>query len=116
MTVLLQLDGVSKSYGALKAVDAMSLAVEGGEALDGFGVLGIDFEDAAIERNGAPGEAHGFVEFAELEIGGGIPFVELDGQREVADGVLAILRDGSEAAREHGVMLCDVGGDLDAFA
>ena len=33
MTVLLELDGVSKFYGALRAVDTMSLAVEAGEAL-----------------------------------------------------------------------------------
>ncbi|MGH6674370.1 MAG: ABC transporter ATP-binding protein [Xanthobacteraceae bacterium] len=37
MTVLLQLNGVSKSYGALKAVDGVDLAVESGEAL---GVIG----------------------------------------------------------------------------
>src|SRR6202051_3035448 len=40
MTVLLQLDAVSKSYGALKAVDAVSLAVEGGEALAVIGPNG----------------------------------------------------------------------------
>jgi branched-chain amino acid transport system ATP-binding protein len=37
MTVLLELDAVSKFYGALKAVDGVSLTVEGGEAL---GVIG----------------------------------------------------------------------------
>ena len=37
MTVLLQLDGVSKFYGALKAVDAVNLTVGDGEAL---GVIG----------------------------------------------------------------------------
>src|ERR1700757_3761455 len=37
MTVLLQLDSVSKFYGALKAVDTVNLSVEGGEAL---GVIG----------------------------------------------------------------------------
>src|ERR1700722_3216272 len=37
MTVLLQLDSVSKFYGALKAVDAVNLTVGGGEAL---GVIG----------------------------------------------------------------------------
>jgi branched-chain amino acid transport system ATP-binding protein len=37
MTVLLQLDSVSKFYGALKAVDTVNLAVEDGEAL---GVIG----------------------------------------------------------------------------
>jgi branched-chain amino acid transport system ATP-binding protein len=37
MTVLLELDGVSKLYGALKAVDAVNLAVADGEAL---GVIG----------------------------------------------------------------------------
>jgi len=36
-------------------------------------VLGVDLEDAAVEGDGAPGEAHGFVELAELEIGGGVP-------------------------------------------
>jgi branched-chain amino acid transport system ATP-binding protein len=40
MTVLLQLDGVSKSYGALKAVDTVSLAVERGEALAVIGPNG----------------------------------------------------------------------------
>src|ERR1700753_824860 len=37
MTVLLQLDGVSKFYGALKAVDSVDLTVDDGEAL---GVIG----------------------------------------------------------------------------
>src|SRR6202163_277149 len=40
MTVLLKLDAVSKSYGALKAVDTVSLAVEGGEALAVIGPNG----------------------------------------------------------------------------
>ncbi len=40
MTVLLQLTGVSKSYGALKAVDTVSLAVESGEALAVIGPNG----------------------------------------------------------------------------
>jgi branched-chain amino acid transport system ATP-binding protein len=40
MTVLLQLDGLSKSYGALKAVDGVSIAVEGGEALAVIGPNG----------------------------------------------------------------------------
>jgi branched-chain amino acid transport system ATP-binding protein len=40
MAVLLQLDGVSKSYGALRAVDGVSLAVESGEALAVIGPNG----------------------------------------------------------------------------
>src|SRR3984893_11945780 len=40
MTVLLKLDAVSKSYGALKAVNSVSLAVEGGEALAVIGPNG----------------------------------------------------------------------------
>ena len=40
MTVLLELNAVSKSYGALKAVDAVSLAVENGEALAVIGPNG----------------------------------------------------------------------------
>ena len=40
MAVLLELDGVSKLYGALKAVDGMSLAVESGEALAVIGPNG----------------------------------------------------------------------------
>ncbi len=40
MTALLQLDGVSKSYGALKAVDGMRLAVNAGEALAVIGPNG----------------------------------------------------------------------------
>src|ERR1700685_644613 len=40
MTVLLELDAVSKSYGALKAVDAVSLTVENGEALAVIGPNG----------------------------------------------------------------------------
>src|SRR3984893_16246021 len=40
MTVLLQLDAVSKSYGALKAVDAVSLAGGGGAALAVIGPNG----------------------------------------------------------------------------
>jgi branched-chain amino acid transport system ATP-binding protein len=40
MTVLLQLSEVSKSYGALKAVDTVSLAVEDGEALAVIGPNG----------------------------------------------------------------------------
>src|SRR6476620_9557666 len=40
MAALLQLDGVSKSYGALKAVDGLSLMVEAGEALAVIGPNG----------------------------------------------------------------------------
>ena len=40
MTALLELDGVSKSYGALKAVDSLSLAVAAGEALAVIGPNG----------------------------------------------------------------------------
>jgi len=40
MAALLQLDGVSKSYGALKAVDGVSLVVEQGEALAVIGPNG----------------------------------------------------------------------------
>ena len=40
MTVLLQLNGVSKHYGALKAVDNVSIAVENGEALAVIGPNG----------------------------------------------------------------------------
>jgi branched-chain amino acid transport system ATP-binding protein len=40
MTVLLQLNGVSKHYGALKAVDSVSLAVDDGEALAVIGPNG----------------------------------------------------------------------------
>ncbi len=40
MAVLLQLDGVSKLYGALRAVDGVSLAVEDGEALAVIGPNG----------------------------------------------------------------------------
>ncbi|MGB6536764.1 MAG: ABC transporter ATP-binding protein [Xanthobacteraceae bacterium] len=40
MPILLQLDGVSKSYGALKAVDTVHLAVESGEALAVIGPNG----------------------------------------------------------------------------
>jgi branched-chain amino acid transport system ATP-binding protein len=40
MTVLLQLDAVSKSYGALKAVDTVSLAIAEGEALAVIGPNG----------------------------------------------------------------------------
>ena len=89
---------------------------EGGEAVESLGMFGVDFQDAAIERDSPPGEAHGFVEFAELEVGGSVPLVELDGQIKVMDGVLAILGEGGEAACEHGVMLGDVGSELDAFA
>lgn len=40
MTVILQLNNVSKHYGALKAVDDVSVAVEGGEALAVIGPNG----------------------------------------------------------------------------
>ncbi len=40
MTVLLELNEVSKSYGALKAVDSVSLVVESGEALAVIGPNG----------------------------------------------------------------------------
>jgi len=40
MTILLELNEVSKSYGALKAVDTVSLAVEDGEALAVIGPNG----------------------------------------------------------------------------
>jgi branched-chain amino acid transport system ATP-binding protein len=40
MAVLLQLDGVSKSYGALRAIDGLTLSVEEGEALAVIGPNG----------------------------------------------------------------------------
>ena len=40
MAILLELKGVSKSYGALRAVDGVDLAVEGGEALAVIGPNG----------------------------------------------------------------------------
>ena len=40
MTVLLELNGVSKFFGALKAVDSVSVTVEGGEALAVIGPNG----------------------------------------------------------------------------
>ena len=40
MAVLLQLDGVSKSYGALRAIDDLTLSVEEGEALAVIGPNG----------------------------------------------------------------------------
>src|SRR6478752_5372527 len=42
MTVLLQLDSVSKFYGALKAVDTVNLSVEDGVALGVIGPNGAD--------------------------------------------------------------------------
>ena len=53
---------------------------EGGEPIEGLGVFGIDFEDAAIQGNGTPRKAHGFVEFAELKVSGSVPLVEFDGE------------------------------------
>ncbi len=63
------------------------LFLEGGEALQGFGVLGIDFENFAIERNSAPRQAHDFVQLAELEVGRGIPLVLLEGQGKLLEAV-----------------------------
>jgi branched-chain amino acid transport system ATP-binding protein len=40
MPVLLELEGVSKSYGALKAIDDLTLSVEEGEALAVIGPNG----------------------------------------------------------------------------
>jgi len=40
MAALLELDGVSKSFGALKAADSLTLAVEAGEALAVIGPNG----------------------------------------------------------------------------
>src|SRR5215471_3573844 len=40
MTALLELDGVSKSFGALKATDSLTLTVETGEALAVIGPNG----------------------------------------------------------------------------
>src|SRR5438270_12890487 len=34
----------------------------------------------------------------------------------MADSILTILRKGGETAREHGMVLGDIGSDLDAFA
>src|SRR5260370_11191823 len=71
---------------------SFGLFLQRAEALEGFGVLGIDFENFAIERHGAPRQAHDFVQLAELEVGGGVPLVLLDGHRKMVNGILAVLR------------------------
>jgi len=64
MAALLQLDGVSKSYGALKAVDAVSLAVEDGEALAVIGPNGAGKTTLFNLITGDVAPTHGRVVFA----------------------------------------------------
>src|ERR1700678_205102 len=60
MTVLLELDGVSKFYGALKAVDAVKLTVADGEALGVIGRTGSVRRLRHDEEAAARALAHGY--------------------------------------------------------
>ena len=68
MTALLELDGVSKLYGALKAVDGVSLAVEEGEALAVIGPNGAGKSTMFNLITGDVAPTEGRVMFAGAEV------------------------------------------------
>ena len=68
MAVLLELDGVSKFYGALKAVDAVSLTVEDGEALAVIGPNGAGKSTMFNLITGDVAPSHGRVMFAGADM------------------------------------------------
>ena len=68
MAVLLQLDGVSKSYGALKAIDGLTLAVEEGEALAVIGPNGAGKSTMFNLITGDAAPDHGRIRFAGTDM------------------------------------------------
>ena len=68
MTVLLQLDAVSKFYGALKAVDSFSLSVDDGEALAVIGPNGAGKSTMFNLITGDLAPSNGSVVFAGKDI------------------------------------------------
>jgi branched-chain amino acid transport system ATP-binding protein len=68
MTVLLRLDNVSKSYGALKAVDDVTIAVEGGEALAVIGPNGAGKTTLFNLISGDTAPTKGRIEFEGAEM------------------------------------------------
>jgi branched-chain amino acid transport system ATP-binding protein len=68
MAVLLRLDNVSKSYGALKAVDDVTIAVEGGEALAVIGPNGAGKTTLFNLISGDTAPTKGRIEFEGAEM------------------------------------------------
>jgi branched-chain amino acid transport system ATP-binding protein len=68
MTVLLQLQAVSKHYGALKAVDEVTVAVEGGEALAVIGPNGAGKTTLFNLITGDVAPTNGRIEFEGSEV------------------------------------------------
>jgi branched-chain amino acid transport system ATP-binding protein len=68
MTVLLQLQAVSKHYGALKAVDGVTVAVEGGEALAVIGPNGAGKTTLFNLITGDVAPTNGRIEFEGSEV------------------------------------------------
>jgi branched-chain amino acid transport system ATP-binding protein len=68
MTVLLQLQAVSKHYGALKAVDNVNVAVEGGEALAVIGPNGAGKTTLFNLITGDVAPTNGRIEFEGSEV------------------------------------------------
>jgi branched-chain amino acid transport system ATP-binding protein len=68
MTVLLQLQTVSKHYGALKAVDEVTVAVEGGEALAVIGPNGAGKTTLFNLITGDVAPTNGRIEFEGSEV------------------------------------------------
>jgi branched-chain amino acid transport system ATP-binding protein len=74
MAVLLELDGVSKSYGALKAVDSVSLAVAEGEALAVIGPNGAGKTTMFNLITGDVAPSHGRIVFGGVDITAKAPY------------------------------------------
>ena len=68
MTVLLELDQMSKTYGALRAVDYFALAVQEGEALAIIGPNGAGKTTLCDVISGKTHVSRGRVEFAGRDI------------------------------------------------
>ncbi len=92
------------------------MGIDHAQTLASLCVRGIDLQDFLVERAGAPGELHIFVELPELEIGGRAERVEFDGLLKLFDRLFAILFDGRQAARQHGAIARHMRRDSYAFS
>ena len=75
------------------------------QALASRGMERIHFENLRIQRPGARGELHRFIQFCELQKDRSVQRIEFDGALELRDRIVAVLGNHPQAARQKGAVL-----------